>query len=609
MPYDPNAPTSTLNIPKLSLELGSPETIRVYEGGSLIPVDIKNLVMTESERARVGYNGYQGIDLGTAVSRFQQQFGFNPTTLPTLNYADAAQRLVEAGLGKQQGLSRPVQDIFKEYGASKLNPATAITKTKTPENIFGAAYSVDGKEILRSPALGSATFYANTQPNYLPAPYPAQSVNMGAITPSSLASAGTTNFQTPSIQPPYNVANLPTPTLGAEAQKAQTQTELAQRLLTQLEGRGAYQREQEDIFRQKYGVDEKTMNDLTAQLTAIKNEAAAIPLQLQQGAAERGVTTSLLRAQENSRLRTNAIAALGVSTTLAALQGQMATAQYYADRAVEQKYGPIEAQYKTTLANLDLIRQSPAFTVEEKTRAEQQELNTRLQLDKLTRARSNEETSQKVAIDALQYTTQFKPSPQYPTLTIAVDAMKSANPVTAQQIASSVNLIKPTEKQILGSATTGYFSYDPITGKKTLISGPQPSGNQYANEIEQYAQDVSSGKIKLASVPQSIRAEVSAKVEEMKSIKYSSEQDARNDYDIELRKLEGALKTNPNAALPSQIKQALIDVYGKWISSQEINATVDKIFNINQTQVVTPPIAQSSASNSFFDRLFTFGKF
>lgn len=83
----------------------------------------------------------------------------------------------------------------------------------------------------------------------------------------------------------------------------------------------------------KYGIPEKEqkMTDIGNQLIALQQEAAAIPLQLQQGAADRGVTTPVLGAQQNARLRTNAIAALQLSSEQAVAQADLQNAMNQAD--------------------------------------------------------------------------------------------------------------------------------------------------------------------------------------------------------------------------------------------------------------------------------------
>ena len=122
---------------------------------------------------------------------------------------------------------------------------------------------------------------------------------------------------------------------------------------------------------------QKTQTDLSARLKAIQNEALAIPLQLQQEAKGRGITTGGLRPLETGRLRENAIQALGISSLLEAPKGNLTTALDLVDRAVKAKFDPIKEQRAVLLENLELIMKSPSYTLAEKRRAEAQALKTK----------------------------------------------------------------------------------------------------------------------------------------------------------------------------------------------------------------------------------------
>lgn len=179
-------------------------------------------------------------------------------------------------------------------------------------------------------------------------------------------------YNTPAETPVYPVAKLDTttPTLGAEQQKEQDINTQTQDLIKSLLGESAYKTGQETA----QGLPElqKTQTDLTAQLKAIQNEAAAIPLQLQQDATGRGITAGGLAPIQASRLRANAIQALTTSSLLEASRGNLATAQTMVDRAVAQKFDPIKEQITANKSNLELIIKSPAYTEEQKTRAQAQ---------------------------------------------------------------------------------------------------------------------------------------------------------------------------------------------------------------------------------------------
>jgi hypothetical protein len=100
------------------------------------------------------------------------------------------------------------------------------------------------------------------------------------------------------------------------------------------------------------------------------------------------------------------------------------------------------------------------------------------------------------------------------------------------------------------------------------------------DEIDQYAQDVYSGKLNLSSVPSKIRSQVSTKVDQLRASKYDSEFEARVDYDTEIREIEKASNAGESVGTPSELINAFVAEYGKYISQQEIQATIYKILDI-----------------------------
>lgn len=319
-----------------------------------------------------------------------------------------------------------------------------------------------------------------------PVPATINSANTSPVTP--------TPYTTPTPTPSYPVATLPVPaapaapaptvpaTLTDTQQQGQDITKQIMDLNLLLTGKSADQTAADT----QYGVPDaqKAVTDLGTQLQGLKNEAAAIPLQLMQGASTRGVTNPILGRQENSRLRTNAIAALGVSTLMNAAQGNLSTAQAMADKAVAAKYDPIEAQITAATKNLQLIMNSPQATLEEKNQAQAQLDQQKAKQDAVDLAKTNATQAYNIAISSAANSTSFTPTSQYPSLAVALQAISnSPDAGTALGIAASVGLTGKAAAaaadgtKILGSASTGYFSYDPATGKTTPVSAPAGGGS------------------------------------------------------------------------------------------------------------------------------------
>lgn len=125
------------------------------------------------------------------------------------------------------------------------------------------------------------------------------------------------------------------------------QDDLSKRILElteRLSGRGGAQAEAEKTA----GIPQLKiqLTDITNQLQALQKEAAAIPLEIQQEFASRGVTAAGVAPIEAGRLRQNAIKALGLSAIGQTFQGNLSLARQQADRAVELEFAPIESQLK-----------------------------------------------------------------------------------------------------------------------------------------------------------------------------------------------------------------------------------------------------------------------
>ena len=224
---------------------------------------------------------------------------------------------------------------------------------------------------------------------------------LGPITGADLTPITPITPITPESTPIYPVAGLDTT---GQATPLPQETEMSstikrtQSLYDQLVGKSAFQAEQETT----QGIPElqKTQKDLTARLTALKNEALAIPQQLQLEATGRGVTAGGLRPLETGALRTNAIQALGVASLLEASRGNLTTALDLVDRAVAQKYDPIEAQINANLKNLDLLSKDPTLTLAQQNRLEAQKEKQKERIAETERAKKDEEEIKTYAIEA-----------------------------------------------------------------------------------------------------------------------------------------------------------------------------------------------------------------
>ncbi len=190
---------------------------------------------------------------------------------------------------------------------------------------------------------------------------------------ATMKSAPSIDYGAYTETPPDDITKIditPVAPLGEPQKTAQGFAEELQGLYDQTLGESAYRTEQEDA----QGITEKqaTQTDLEAQLKGLINEAKAIPLQIQQESIGRGRTVGGVAPIQTARLRDNAIKALTVNSLLESSRGNLTTALDLVDRAVAQKYDPIKEKIAVKLKNLELIRNSEAYTQAEREQAQKQ---------------------------------------------------------------------------------------------------------------------------------------------------------------------------------------------------------------------------------------------
>lgn len=266
----------------------------------------------------------------------------------------------------------------------------------------------------------------------------------------------------PTASTPVTVPPLSTPPLTAtpaENNESSLDSQIAD-LNNELAGKSAAQTAAENA--QGLPALEQTVNDLTARSTALTNQATAIPLQEQQDAAGRGITAAGLAPIQTADLRNNAIQALSVNSLLESAHGNVTYAQSLADKAVAAQFDPIQAKITALTANLNLIKNDPQTSLEDKNRAQAQLDAQKTQQDALDAAKANATAVNTVALSAATNVKNFTPTAAYPTASQALDAIqKATTPAQAQAIATASGLVAPAKLDT---------SVQDIGGRKVLIN-------------------------------------------------------------------------------------------------------------------------------------------
>ena len=204
---------------------------------------------------------------------------------------------------------------------------------------------------------------------------PQNTANMQAITSATLSPTPTLNPVVPNnpvvpVVPPETDPNAITPT--PQESVAQAENERLRALVTSSLGESALKAEKE--VAEGVPAIQATERDLTTQLNALTQEAKAIPLGLTtRHAKETGISTEGIGTLQRDQLRETAIKSLTVSSLLEATRGNLASAQDRVERAVAARFDPIYEEIAAARANLQLIKDSPAYSVQDRERARQQD--------------------------------------------------------------------------------------------------------------------------------------------------------------------------------------------------------------------------------------------
>ncbi len=224
----------------------------------------------------------------------------------------------------------------------------------------------------------------------------------------NIAPASELPFVSPTNNPIPNISGLEGYTPTPQETKEQGVSDQLQQLNLMLTGESAYASQQKEAL----GISaiQTTQADLTSQLTRLKNQSLdlqnqynyTIPNQAQVNAEGRGITAQGLAPLTASELRKNQIQqggiasqALIISANLDAVNGQLASANQKVLDAVEAKFGPQKALYDALTKNLELIKNDPSTTLQEKKRADAQQAI----LDAKKKKTDDEEAQQKAIWD------------------------------------------------------------------------------------------------------------------------------------------------------------------------------------------------------------------
>ncbi len=281
------------------------------------------------------------------------------------------------------------------------------------------------------------------------------------ISSSSLSHSTPTPVIQPTVAPPNTSALAPTTPPLTETPEEQQQSDLSkqlEQLTTTDASKAAFTTDQQS--KAGVGTLQSSLADLQGQLTSLQAQAKAIPLQdTNNGIGRMG--TGGIAAQDTINLRTNAIQALNISAQIDATNGLLASANQKVTDAVNAQYGPIEAQMAALQANLKNIANDPQTSIDDKNRAQAQVDAVAKQQAAIAAQKQEQTDIWNVATSAASNAANFTPTPDYPTVAVALKAIQNApDKATALTIATQTGL---------ASSQKNSSSIQDIGGRKVQI--------------------------------------------------------------------------------------------------------------------------------------------
>lgn len=360
--FNPNDPTQNFQIS--NSDQASQDELQYYLGG------VKNGSILGQYYPTGGYNGT--LD---QIANLKLQSTLTPQVSAGTITPDAATAQVNAApapapetLYQQTYNATKAEEAARPIPGSVLNPTYDRTPASgrissrqlEPQSDInysspGYVMGVDGKQY----KLGSAEYT-----NYLLSTPVGQAATVQGGATSGTPRTSTTSGGTSNTNTSGYTTSPSTTTLTPTQSKLQTMIEQIMKDNNILAGAESYEKTQEEL--QEIAKKEQLVSDLSNKLMILQQEAAVINATTQTG---EGVTTAIDQRQRAEKLRLNSVESLQINAQLASAKGNLATAEYLVEKAVEAKYGKIEAERDALMANYDLILKSPLYTQEEKNQA------------------------------------------------------------------------------------------------------------------------------------------------------------------------------------------------------------------------------------------------
>lgn len=194
---------------------------------------------------------------------------------------------------------------------------------------------------------------------------------------------------TPGTPGSASVADLVNPS--SDAQILDTQGRITN-INTQLQGKASALAAEQ--IKARVPEQQQQLNDVMSQINTLNNQAVAEQVKIE----GKPIASEFQQRQIGAVERARVVKVLGLSATAAALQGNLALANDYANKAVEAKFAPLEAELTTLKQQLEFNKDN--FTRAEKTRADKLAIALDDRQQALTDAREKAKNINSIALEA-----------------------------------------------------------------------------------------------------------------------------------------------------------------------------------------------------------------
>lgn len=301
------------------------------------------------------------------------------------------------------------------------------------------------------------------------------------ITSDSLRQVNTPNYQTPTTPPPVAVpktSGIPEVTYAPTAQEQEISRTLGEvrGLLSQTGGEADYRRTQEE--EQGLMAKRENLQKIQDRLNALNAQASVQDNRIE----NRQLPEFAIVGEQAALERSRASQALVISAQFEAAKGNLALAEDYVDRAVSAKFDPIKEQIDIKLKNIQLLKDDPETSRQDKKRALETEAKLNSELQQIEDAKTEESAKWEILTLAASQGGDSATLRRIEQAQTKEEALRIAQPFLATK--NIVFRELENGQTIAINSATGEVIENYGGAKTGTVSGGGSSSGTYANDLD-----------------------------------------------------------------------------------------------------------------------------